>query len=327
MGIQDIITPALSLASLGLLFGILLAIASKIFFVKVDPLIEKVEEALPGVNCGACGKPGCSSFAKAVVEEGAPIDGCPVGGADVASKLGELMGVEVASGEKMVAKILCNTDNTMSKKDFDYVGIKDCKAASKFEGGEKGCKYGCLGLGTCVEVCPFDAIYINKKGNANVIKEKCVSCEKCVAVCPKGIIDMIPESSNAIVSCKTQDRGKTVKENCDVGCIGCKICYKSCPFDAIEFDNNLAKVNYEKCRNCYVCVEKCPTRTIEGDINKRKKAEILQDKCIKCNICKKACPVDAITGEVREKHEVIKEKCIGCNVCLEKCPKDAIEIK
>lgn len=327
MNISEIIYPAISLGGLGLIFGGGLAFASQKFAVKLDPLVQEVNDALPGLNCGACGYPGCSSFAKAVVEEVAAVDGCPVGGKSTAEAVAEVMGVEAKVGERQVAKVICNADNKKAKEDFDYQGIEDCKAASKFNGGSKSCNYGCLGLSTCVRECPVDAIHITENRIAKVDPDICISCEKCVKVCPKNVIDMVPESQEVVITCKNEEKGKVVRQKCDMGCIGCQICVKSCPFEAIDFENNLAIIDYDKCTNCHVCVEKCPTQAIEGDINNRKKAEIIQGKCIKCNICAKACPVDAIEGEVKEKHLVHQDQCIGCSVCAEKCPKDAIEMK
>ncbi len=256
MNISDIIIPVISLGGLGLIFGGGLALASQKFAVEVDPLIEEVENALPGVNCGACGYPGCSSFAKAVVAGEVEVDGCPVGGQSTAEAVASIMGIEAKVGEKQVAKVICNADNKQAKEDFDYQGIKDCKAASAFNGGSKSCNFGCLGLGTCVRVCPVDAIEITENMIAKIKPDICISCEKCVAACPKNVIDMVPESQEVVITCKNEEKGKIVRQKCDFGCIGCQICVKSCPFQAIDFDNNLAVIDYDKCTNCHVCVEK-----------------------------------------------------------------------
>ena len=135
--------------------------------------------------------------------------------------------------------------------------------------GQKGCSYGCLGLGTCERVCPFDAIHVNEKGLAVVDREKCTACNKCVVACPKNVIELIPVSSEVQVACNSPDKGKDVKANCKIGCIGCRICVKACPFDAMTFDNNLAKIDYEKCTNCRVCADKCPTKAIYADPSRK----------------------------------------------------------
>ncbi|RKD33195.1 RnfABCDGE type electron transport complex subunit B [Thermohalobacter berrensis] len=324
--VDSILYPILSLGGLGLLFGAGLAIASKVFAVEVDPKVEKIRAALPGANCGACGYPGCDGFANAVAEGKAPVNGCPVGGADTTEKIGEIMGVSAGAGEKKVARVICGGTCENAKEKYEYMGIKDCKAASLVSNGSKSCEYGCLGLGTCVDVCPFDAIEI-VDGIAKIDPDKCTACEKCIKACPKSVIELIPYSQNVVVECNSNEFGKDVKVKCTTGCIGCQLCVKACPFDAMEFENKLAKINYDKCTNCMICAEKCPTNAIYADFSARKKAEIDPDNCVGCTICKKNCPVEAIEGELKENHKVIEDKCIGCGVCAEKCPKDAITLK
>ncbi len=325
MNLQSIIYPSISLGGLGLLFAIGLGYASKKFAVEVDPKITDIRDALPGANCGACGFPGCDGFSNAVAEGTAPVDGCPVGGQEVANIIGQIMGVEVTDMARMVAKVICNGDNEKCKTKFEYHGIEDCIAASMIGGGgDKTCDYSCLGFGTCVKACQFDAIEITENRIAKINPDKCTACGKCIEVCPKHVIDMVPYGQDVVIACNNKETGKLVRAKCDVGCIGCKICVKACPFEAINFADNLAFIDYEKCTQCYICVEKCPTGAIEGELENRKKAFIDQETCIGCTICKKKCPVDAIEGELKEKHKVLEEKCIGCGICAEKCPKDSI---
>ncbi|WP_250160287.1 RnfABCDGE type electron transport complex subunit B [Clostridiisalibacter paucivorans] len=323
---SNILFPVISLGGLGLVFGSGLAVASRVFAVEVDPKVEEIRKALPGANCGACGFPGCDGLATAIASGKAPVNACPVGGANAAEKIGLVMGVQAEAGEKKVAKVMCQGTECNAKNKFEYTGIKDCKAAVLVGGGSKACQYGCLGLGTCLDVCAFDAISI-EDGIAKIDPDKCTSCGKCIEACPKSVIELVPYSQKVHVECNSNEFGKDVKDKCSTGCIGCQICVKSCPFGAIEFENKLAKIDYEKCRNCMVCVEKCPTGAISGQLENRKKANISEDKCIGCTICAKNCPVDAIEGELKQTHKVIEDKCIGCGVCAEKCPKDAIELK
>ena len=325
MNFQSIIYPVVSLGGLGLVFGAGLAYASQKFAVEVDPRAEAIRDALPGANCGGCGKPGCDSFAKAVAAGEAPVDGCPVGGPDCAKALAEIMGVEVDTSSRKVAKVICNGDSEKCKEKFEYHGVNDCVAASMVGGGgDKSCNYSCLGFGTCVKACQFDAIDITDGRIAKIDPDKCTACGKCIEVCPKSVIDMVPYDQSVVITCNNKEKGKVVKEKCEVGCIGCQICVKSCPFDAIDFENNLAFIDYDKCTQCFVCVEKCPTNAIEGDLEKRKKALINEDTCIGCTICKKNCPVEAIEGELKGKHKILADKCIGCGVCEQKCPKKSI---
>lgn len=323
---KSILVAIAALGGLGLAFGAILAFASKLFHVEIDPKIVEVRDALPGANCGACGFPGCDALAKAITTGDAPVTACPVGGEACVQKISKIMGIEAKAGEKMVARVLCKGNYDRTIKKFDYQGINDCKASAMIQGGDKACPYGCLGSGSCVTVCPFDAIHV-VNGVAIVDENKCTACEKCISECPKNIITLVPLKQKVVVDCSNLQFGKVVKEDCKVGCIGCKICEKACPFDAIHVVDNLAKIDYEKCTNCMVCAERCPTKAITALLEDRKEAFIVADKCIGCTICAKNCPVDCIAGELKKVHVVDGNKCIGCSVCFKKCPKDAIIMK
>jgi len=262
MDINSIIYSGLSIGGLGLVFGLGLGVAAKVFEVKVDPLIPVVRDALPGANCGACGFAGCDAYAKAVVEEGAEISRCPVGGPDLVVELSKIMGVEPVEVAKQVAFVKCQGTCTNAKEKYIYDGVMDCKNATFLQGkGSKGCEYGCLGLGSCVKACEFDAIDI-VDGIAVINKDKCVACGQCVLECPKNLIEIIPDDSKVRVACASLDKGKPVKDNCSTGCIACRMCVKACEFDAISVENNIAHIDYDKCTQCGACVEKCPTKAI-----------------------------------------------------------------
>lgn len=323
--IDKILAPVLSLGGMGLAFGALLAYASQKFAVEVDERVPMVLEALPGANCGGCGYPGCGGLAAAIVEGKAPVNGCPVGGAACAAAIAKIMGVTVEDTERMVAKVLCHGTKDKAKEKYEYYGIDDCVAASKLGGGPKSCPYGCTGLGTCVKVCQFGAIKI-ENGIAVIDPEKCTACGKCVKACPKNIIELIPASQETWVRCKSKDKGGEVKNYCDVGCIGCKICEKTCKFDAVHVVDNIAIIDYSKCVNCSQCVVKCPKKIIRGKAE-IKKAYINEDACIGCTICKKQCKFDAVEGELKNKHRIIEDKCVGCEQCAIKCPKKCIEMR
>ncbi|MDY6231714.1 RnfABCDGE type electron transport complex subunit B [Peptostreptococcus porci] len=263
-----IVYAVLVLGVLGLIFGLILDFASKKFAVEVDPKEAEILEALPGANCGGCGFPGCGGLAAAIAKGEAPVNGCPVGGAACAEKVAAIMGVEAGAGEKIVANVRCKGTCEATKNKYEYSGIEDCRAAASLIGGPKGCSYGCLGLGTCVQVCAFDAIHVID-GVAVVDDEKCVNCGKCIDVCPKGLIERKPQKKEVTVLCKSNDFGKNVKENCTVGCIGCGICFKECPFDAIIFENKLAQIDYDKCKQCNKCAMKCPTKVIKPKERKK----------------------------------------------------------
>ena len=92
---------------------------------------------------------------------------------------------------------------------------------------------------------------------------KCIHCGKCVAACPKGLISIIPADHQYMVKCRSKDKGRDVMQACTAGCIGCGLCAKNCPNDAIDFGYNLATINQDKCKNCGICAEKCPKKVIE----------------------------------------------------------------
>ncbi|MEG0729852.1 MAG: RnfABCDGE type electron transport complex subunit B [Cetobacterium sp.] len=325
---ETIFLPVLILGGTGLFMGLFLAYASKKFEVEVDPKVEAVVGVLPGINCGACGYPGCSGYAEAIALNGAEITSCSPGGAAVASQRSEIMGMTVdLSGPKMVAKILCQGDNTRTSKTYEFEGeLKTCAALMNYAGGDKSCKYGCLGYGDCVKVCPADAIVINDKGIASIDENKCISCKKCVSACPKYIIEMLPQNKKVTVVCSSRDKGAVARKVCTVPCIGCGICVKACPVDAIIVENNLARINPDKCIECGLCAVKCPTKAINSDVKEIKKAEIIEEKCIGCSACARVCPVKCISGEIKQKYKVDESKCIGCQLCYDKCKFSAIKI-
>lgn len=321
---MDIIKAVILLGAMGLLFGAILAYASKIFAVEIDERVEKILEILPGANCGGCGFPGCGGLANAIVEGSASINGCPVGGSATAAKIGEVMGIKASEGEKIVGKVICKGSCEKAKDKYKYEGITDCRSAAALNSGPKACKFGCLGLGSCKDACQFGAIEI-ENGIAIIDEEKCVMCGKCIEICPKSIIIKKSDNQEVVVECNSTEFGKSVKEKCSVGCIGCGLCKKACPVDAITLENKLAKIDYSKCIQCKVCVEKCPTKAIKGDISDRSKVKIDEGKCIGCTLCKKQCKFDAISGNKKEVHKVDEDKCVGCHLCMQKCPKQAIK--
>ncbi|GAA0721968.1 Fe-S cluster domain-containing protein [Clostridium malenominatum] len=268
---MDLLYPVLSLGGLGVVFGLLLGYASKKFAVEVDPRIPLVRAALPGANCGGCGFAGCDAFADAVVNGAAKVDGCPVGGAGCAAQVAEIMGITADTSEPKKAYVKCNGNCNSAKEKYQYYGAMTCIDAANIPGeGSKQCTYGCLGLGTCVAACPFNAIEI-VDGVAVIDEETCTGCTQCVAVCPKSVIEMTPVSKKVRVACNSREKGLAVKNACSVGCIACTICVKNCPEQAITMIGDLATIDYDKCTQCNICVTKCPTKAI---VNLNGKVEV-----------------------------------------------------
>ena len=261
MAVNDILFPVVSLGGLGVTFGVLLGYASTKFAVEVDERVALVRECLPSANCGGCGYAGCDAYAQAVVD-GAPANKCTPGGATVAEKIGQVLGVSVDAAEKTVAFVNCKGTCSTAKDKYKYYGVTDCRQAVIAPGGgAKACGFGCLGLGTCVSVCQFNSIEI-KDGIAVINEDTCTGCNACVQICPKNVIDLVPASKSVRIACNSNEKGKTVKDNCSVGCIACTICAKNCPEGAITMVNDLPVIDFSKCTQCNVCVTKCPTKTI-----------------------------------------------------------------
>ena len=225
-------------------------------------MITTIRDILPSANCGACGFVGCDAFAKAVVNKNASVSSCSVGGVSVAKKIASILGIEATEHERKVSYIKCggNCENAQSR--YLYQGLNDCHAAMQLAaGGSKSCSFGCLGEGSCMKVCPFQAVKI-ENSIAVIDTEKCNACGKCVAECPKNLIVVVPFRSNVRVACNSKDNGKITRSHCKVGCIGCKLCEKTCKLDAIHVNKFNAEIDYNKCVGCKQCVAKCPTKAI-----------------------------------------------------------------
>lgn len=259
---SGIIIAMLVVGGVGLFIGLFLGVAAIKFKVQVDEKEVAVLEALPGNNCGGCGYAGCSGLAAAIAKGDAAVNQCPVGGEAVAKKISEIMGVEAGESRRMAAFVACQGDCDKAKVDYEYTGIEDCRMLSFVpNGGPKTCNYGCLGYGSCVRACPFDAIHV-VKGGAVVDKEKCKACGKCVEACPKKLISLLPYDAPYQVACSSKDRGPVAMKACDVACIGCGLCKRNCPSEAITVENFNARIDPEKCTGCGSCIEKCPKKSI-----------------------------------------------------------------
>lgn len=256
------------LGAVGLFFGLVLAVANKKLGIKVNPLIEEVEEILPKGQCGSCGFAGCAAYAEAVVlnPEVSP-SLCIPGKEAVAAKVAELTGKTPSKIEPRIARVRCSGGTGKAVVAYNYIGIQDCSAANLLNGGPKGCQYGCLGLGTCVKSCPFGALSMGENGLPVVDEKVCTGCAACEAACPKGVIKMMPLDSKVVVSCSSKDKGAAAKKLCSSACIGCGLCAKACPHGAIKLENNLAVVDKTICAaQCteITCTAKCPTGAISA---------------------------------------------------------------
>jgi len=238
-----------------------------LFAVKVDPRIEALENILPGGNCGGCGLPSCHAYAQNMIEGVAEPNRCVLS-ADKADEISKVLGKRVVAAERKIAAIKCYGGNT-AVKNFDYGGIPSCRAASLYGGGDRVCSYSCLGFGDCVQVCPFGALSRSDREAPLVDLEKCTGCGNCTTVCPKNVIILIPRKAKIHIACNSKEKGKIVRQICQVGCISCSRCIKVCPENALSMQDNRIYVDYSKCTNCCLCVEECPRKIIK-DINPQK---------------------------------------------------------
>lgn len=263
MNISSILYSVATISGMGLIFGLGLGYAGKIFAVKEDENIGLIRNALPGANCGGCGFSGCDALAAAIAKGEAKPNACPVGGAKCTQEIADILGTEAEISAKVASFIKCGGSLSKSTFRYDYFGLDDCRAVSMLAGGgSKACAFGCLGNGSCLRACEFDAITI-VDGIAVVDNDKCTACGMCIATCPRKLLELVPYDSKVRVSCNSHESGKVVRTLCTVGCIACKMCTRACKYDAIHVVDNLAHVDYDKCVQCGECVKKCPTKVIQ----------------------------------------------------------------
>ena len=256
------ILPALVVAGIAGILAFLLAFLGQKMAVQRDPRIDDVARNLSGANCGGCGYAGCDAFAEALVKGEADISACNATPKENKQNIARILDIKVEDGEKTVAVVHCNGGNKCKNK-FDYQGYGNCLSAQLLAGGNKACEVGCMGLGSCMDACPYDAINVDENtAVATVDKDLCRSCGICISACPKKLISRIPYKAVVYVACSNLCKGKEVMGVCANGCIGCGKCAKNCPSNAISLTNNLACIDYTKCVGCGNCVELCPRHCI-----------------------------------------------------------------
>lgn len=261
---MEILTSFLVSFILALLLGLALAFSSRALKVEKDKRLEELESVLPGANCGSCGFPGCSGYAKAVFDMTSRPGLCLPGGDEVSKKMSSIMGIESVKKEKMTAYVFCSATCEDVKSEYEYEGIKDCRAASLLFSGPGMCKEGCLRFGSCLSSCPSKAIGRDENGRIVVDKEKCTGCGVCTKVCPTGAIKLVKSSDEYEVRCNSHLSGAKKNKICTKACIGCKICenkVSSSPFKVDSFLSIYSKENGEG--NGEEALSLCPKKVIE----------------------------------------------------------------
>lgn len=247
---------------LGAVLALVLAIASRRFAVQIDPRVEQALAALPNVNCGGCGQASCAAYAEAVILHGIDPTLCAPGGIKTGMKLADLIGAKVGQKARQVSQ--CHCQKSEVRVVADYRGISTCRAANLhgLGGGWLDCRYGCLGYGDCMRVCPFGSITMGSDGRPVVNENICTGCKKCFVACPRNLMTVLPVDKNIHVRCHNHDKGALANRLCKHACIACKKCEKACPVEAIKVVNLLAEIDYDKCIDCGKCAEACPHQVI-----------------------------------------------------------------
>lgn len=242
---MSIVIPILVLGGIGAFLGVGLAVASRVFAVQEDPRVEQLVDALPGANCGACGQPGCSGYAKALASGQVEITLCSPGGNATVGAIARILGVEAVSVVETVALVKCAGGRRVAPARSEYYGPMDCRTAVLVSGGNKACRWGCVGFKSCAAACKDDAIGFTEDGLAYVIRSRCIACKACVKACPRDLIEMVPKDRTVHILCSSKDSGKITKAACSVGCIACKLCVRQ-DKDSFVMDGELARVDYAK---------------------------------------------------------------------------------
>ncbi|MEN8129228.1 MAG: RnfABCDGE type electron transport complex subunit B [Pseudomonadota bacterium] len=258
-----IIAPGI-MGGLGLFFGAILAISYRFLRVASDPRIEKVNDMLPGSNCGACGEPGCAGFAEKIVAGDLQPSGCTVASGEVVEAIADFLGVDAGQQEKKVARLHCAGGMAQAHQIAEYRGFESCRAASIISGGGKGCSFGCLGLADCRQACTFDAIHMNDDHLPVVNIDKCTACGDCVGACPRDLFEILPLTHNLLVQCKSILAGEDARVLCAVACDACGRCAADAPGNLIRMEDNLPLVDYSGGGPAIPEITfRCPTNAIQ----------------------------------------------------------------
>jgi Na+-translocating ferredoxin:NAD+ oxidoreductase RNF subunit RnfB len=263
----------LILTGVGLAAAVLIYLVNVVVPHKVKGLeeIEEIAGILPGINCGACGYPGCFGYAQGLVKDANLIQKTPCGpvlqDTIALNRLGEALGMTLdASAMAKKAFIHCGGNSEIIS---DYAGAMTCKGAAQLLRGYEKCPYACSGLGDCIQVCLQGAIFMDEeKKIVRIDQEKCNGCGLCKAECPMGLIELVPVGTKIAFLCNYEQlRDIPGREKCDNGCTHCRKCLKACTDEgvmAIEWNKvrGIPEFNQSKCTLCGKCIEVCESKTL-----------------------------------------------------------------
>jgi Na+-translocating ferredoxin:NAD+ oxidoreductase RNF subunit RnfB len=255
-----LVTAVLVMGALAALLAALLTIAWKWLAVEEDEHLQAVMEALPGNNCGACGRPGCRGFADSLLAGTAEPAECTVSTAADKSRIADLLGIEVGEAERRVARLACAGGTNVARLKANYVGEPSCAAAALVSGGGKGCSWGCLGYGDCVASCDFDAIRLDEHDLPSVDEAACTACGDCLEACPKDLFSLEPAADRLWVACRNRSAGEDLLADCEVACTACAKCAFDAP-DLITMAGNLPVMHTTQTAD-RTAIERCPTGAI-----------------------------------------------------------------
>ncbi len=260
----NFLTAPAIMTGIGLFFGVILAVAARLFKVDEDPRIQKTEEMLPGTNCGVCGEPGCAPFAELVVKGTIQPSKCTVASADMIDDIADFLGVDAGEQEKLVARLHCAGGQGQAFQIAEYRGFDSCRAAAVISGGGKGCSWGCLGLADCEVSCTFDVIHMDPNGLPVVDIEGCTACGDCVDACPRDLFEIVPESQRLFVQCNTPLEGDAAVTLCSVACDACGRCAADAAPGLIEMKDNLPVIDFDSGLTATeTATKRCPTGAIQ----------------------------------------------------------------
>jgi len=228
---------------------------------KRSSIPEVLNELMPDLNCKECGRKTCEKFANDLAMGKTTLDSCPYIAKANYKKAKRIIESNRKIKYDKIALVRCKGGSDCENK-FTYIGDNTCKSKNLQHSGDKFCPFACLGCGDCVKACPYDAIYISRKGCAIVDKTKCTGCGECVRTCPNKLISLVPSDQFVEVICQNSSNDTVVTRNCSVSCTHCEACAATCPNKAITMVGGLPKIDNKKCVKCGKCVSACPNHVI-----------------------------------------------------------------